>query len=164
MKNTLILLSISVILLSGCASIIHGTYQKIEITSQPKGATIIVDGKKYGTTPQLLKLKRMGRFKEEPKEKQSYAVTLEMEGFHPFELTIRRQVDGWFIGNVFIGGLLGIIIDATNGSMYKLTPGQINANLGQVTSSEDKLSGNLYVAVTLTPDPTWEKIGQLDRR
>lgn len=70
-------------------------------------------------------------------------------------------MDGWYLGNLLFGGLIGLIVDAANGSMYKLTPDQVIAQMGKVTAMNDDMDGKLYIGVTLTPDPAWERIGTL---
>ncbi len=159
-------LTIGCIILSmaSCSSIIHGTTQMVNFSSQPKGATISIDGKEYGQTPQGLVLRRKGREKGVKSDKISYDVKIEMFGYKAYETKIVRKLDGWFFGNLLFGGIIGIIIDASNGSMYKLKPDQIMANLpntstGMIESKDDVL----YVAVTLYPDPTLEKIGELEK-
>ena len=74
-------------------------------------------------------------------------------------------MDGWFLGNIIFGGLIGIAIDAGNGSMYKLNPDQIVAQMGKTTASvASEKNGDMYITVTLHPDPSWEKIGALSKR
>ena len=46
------------LLLSGCASIMHGTTQDIGISSTPTGAQVAVDNKPLGNTPVVGKLSR----------------------------------------------------------------------------------------------------------
>lgn len=151
------------ILFSGCASIIHGRFETVDFTSQPTGAKITIDGKDYGTTPKSISLNRNGRLKGEPTGKQSYSVKIELEGYYPYEIKIKRGLDGWFLGNVIFGGLLGIIIDSATGSMYKLSPDQVIATLGKETAIS-KNDNNIFIAVTLNPDPSWEKIGELTEK
>lgn len=66
-----------------------------------------------------------------------------MDGFNPYELKIKREMDGWFLGNLVFGGLLSIIIDGSNGSMYKLTPHQLISQRNRSTAmnytDEDKI-------------------------
>lgn len=69
--------------LSSCASIIHGPNQTVDLTSQPLGATVTIDGKQYGTTPKAIELRRKGRLKDELSTKKEYAVKLEMNGYCP---------------------------------------------------------------------------------
>ncbi|PWJ39258.1 PEGA domain-containing protein [Sediminitomix flava] len=165
MKTRLFYSLLVLFLLTGCASIVHGPSQLVNFSSQPSGAKIFIDGKEYGQTPSTVSLKRMGRLKGEASTKQSYNVKVELEGFYPYEVIIKREMDGWFLGNILFGGLVGIIIDAASGAMYKLTPDQVIAQLGTkspATVMNSKNNEQIFFAVTLTPDPTWEKIGQLE--
>lgn len=164
--NTKILLPLLTIvfLFSGCAFIMHGRFQTVDFTSQPKGAKVIIDGKEYGTTPQSVSLRRIGRLKGEPLEKLFYNVKIELDGFYPYELKVKRELDGWFFGNILIGGLVGLIIDSATGSMYKLNPDQVIATLEKMTSLNERGEDKIYIAITLTPDPSWEKIGELTKK
>ena len=156
------ILSISIL---SCASIIHGPSQNVDFSSQPAGAKITIDGNNYGVTPKTVPLRRKGRLKGETGDKKEYEVKLELAGYYPYELKIKREMDGWFLGNLLFGGLIGIIIDASNGSMYKLNPDQIIAQLGRTTGKAD-IKGerdNIYVFATLKADPSWEKIGTLKK-
>lgn len=153
--------TIVVISLTNCASIIHGPTQPIDITSQPSGAKITIDGNLHGTTPHAVLLKRKGRMKGESSDKKEYALKIEMDGYFPYEIKLKRELDGWFFGNILFGGIIGIIVDASNGAMYKLNPNQVIAQMGKQTASNNKGDGTLYIAVTLHPDPSWTKIGTL---
>lgn len=160
---SLSLLALSSLVLTNCASIIHGPTQTVDFSSQPSGAKIFIDGKEYGVTPQSISLSRKGRLKEQATDKKEYAVKIEMAGFYPYEMKIKREMDGWFLGNLLFGGVIGIIVDASNGAMYKLTPDQVISQLGRTTAqSSDK--DKIYIAATLQPDPSWQLIGRLERK
>jgi uncharacterized protein YceK len=59
MKNkSLLLFLILMAILSGCATVIKGTKQKVIIDSDPSGAKVYVNGTEKGTTPLEMKLKR----------------------------------------------------------------------------------------------------------
>jgi hypothetical protein len=89
---------------------------------------------------------------------------MEMEGYYPYEMKIKREMDGWFLGNLLFGGLIGIIVDASNGAMYKLTPDQVVAQMGKTTAmNSNKTDDKIYVAVTLDIDPAWERIGTMEK-
>jgi len=162
MKFKIFTLAILALITTSCASIIHGSSQIVDFNSQPSGATITIDGKEYGKTPQSINLKRKGRLNGEDSNKKHYDVKIALDGYYDYELKIKREMDGWFIGNILFGGLIGIIVDASNGAMYKLTPDQIIAQMNDnanasVNSKDDKI----YVGVTMKVNPNWEKIGQL---
>lgn len=161
MKNVICMMAFC-LLFTSCASIIHGPTQVINFASDPIGATITIDGKDHGQTPKAITLRRVGKEKGDTSEKMSYAVKISMEGYEPYETIIMRKVDGWIVGNLIFGGLIGIAIDAANGSMYKLTPEQITGKLGNSSAAIQSGKGDqIFVAVALNIDPSWEKIGQL---
>lgn len=145
-----------------CASIIHGKSQDIFISSQPKGAKILVDDKDFGLTPKTLGLPRMGRMEGEPSTKKEYKITITLEGYMPYETILQRRVDGWFYGNLLIGGIIGIVVDAVTGSMYKLTPNQISAQMKMNGANVfNHKKSKIFIATTLKPDTNWQKIGQI---
>jgi len=164
MKIRNITLGILTLFLSSCASMMHGPNQTVEFRSQPSGAKITIDGKDYGKTPQSISLKRKGREKGDEPGKQMYDVSIALDGYYPHEFKIKREMDTWFLGNLIFGGLIGIIVDASSGSMYKLTPNQINVQINKdVAEAVETNDDRVYIAVSMKVDPNWEKIGQLER-
>lgn len=137
--------------LAGCATIMHGKMQAVSISSTPEGATVTVDNRMIGTTPVSAELTR----------KDEHIVRISLEGYTTATLTLKRKTSGYVWGNILFGGLIGLAVDAINGSMYKLEPEQLAATLqrDQSTAFED---GKLYVVTVLRPSPDWVKIGQLE--
>jgi hypothetical protein len=138
---------------AACASIVHGTKQEVRFASTPPGATVFVDAASSGTTPVALKLAR----------KSSHLVRIELDGYQPHEMMLKRGTSGWVWGNIAFGGLIGVIVDGSNGAMFKLTPAQVDATLASETSGASRTGDRLYIAVVLRADPRWEKIGQLEK-
>jgi uncharacterized protein YceK len=149
--------------LSGCASIINGSTQSVEFASRPNGAKLFLDGKEMGVTPQTLDLRRKARRKGDTAGKKEYTVRIEMEGYAPYETKLTRKLNGWFFGNLVFGGLIGIVIDATSGAMYNLSPKRVDGDLTGTTSSTRTDNNGMRIDVVLHADPRWEKIGQLTR-
>jgi hypothetical protein len=108
-----------VFLVAGCATVMHGTKQDIGVSSVPSGATVSIDNIPRGHTPVVASLSR----------KDNHTVKVESAGYQPFEATVTRSVSGWVAGNLVIGGLIGLSVDAISGGMYDLGPEQINATL-----------------------------------
>ncbi|MEX2369032.1 MAG: PEGA domain-containing protein [Candidatus Paceibacterota bacterium] len=140
-------------LVFGCGTIMQGTTQEVGVTSNPSDATVAVNGESRGTTPLVLDLKRKG----------TYLVTLELDGYEPYETTLTRSTSGWVWGNILFGGLAGLAVDAVTGGMYKLTPEQIVAEFRRTESAATILhdDGGIYIAVVMQPRADWEKIGVL---
>ena len=144
----------SIACLVGCGTIIHGTTQELGLTSDPTGATVIIDGNDHGESPVTAELSR--------KDKHTVLVTL--DGYQSHEMIVNRKVSGWVWGNIVFGGLIGLGVDAITGGMYKLDPEEIHARLSRSSiTSADVKDGTIYIAIVLAPDPSWEKIGQLER-
>lgn len=146
-----VILIVSAMFFTSCATIMQGTTQAVGIVSTPTGASITVDGVNYGKTPLTADLKR----------KDNHIIKIELPGYQPYETTLTRSVSGWVWGNIVVGGLPGLVIDAISGGLYKLTPVQIMATLQKQGAGLKLREDTLYIAVALTSDPDWQKIGNL---
>ncbi|MFO1356250.1 MAG: PEGA domain-containing protein [Gammaproteobacteria bacterium] len=100
--------------MAGCASIVTGREQSMTFNSEPDGATVIVAGKTLGKTPITVKV---------PKDKHM-SLTVQKEGYKPFTTQLSTTLEGWFWGNIVIGGLLGSTTDGISGAMYQYSPDQ----------------------------------------
>lgn len=142
----------SLVLLSSCATIISGSRQSVEISSEPSSAIVYVNEIEIGKTPVQKKLKR----------NQEYQLILKLNGYKTYETKLEKKFNAWYIGNVLIGGLVGLIVDPITGAMFKLKPEEIDGNLKGGTTFKTE-SGNLYVKISMEIDPNWEKVGQLEK-
>jgi len=142
---------IPLLLFLGCGTIMHGTTQDIGVSSNPTSASVTVDNQPKGKTPIAVEMKR----------KDKHVVKVELEGYKPYEIQITKSVTGWVWGNVLFGGLIGLAVDAISGGLYKLKPDQIMAQLSKEDIGKSSFDEILYIFVTLEPDPSWEKIGNL---
>lgn len=129
-------------LVASCATMISGSTQNIEVTSAPPGARVTVQpGAIQGLTPVKLTLRR----KDAP-----YRVTIEMDGYQPYEASITTETNGWTFGNILIGGLVGLIVDSSTGAQYRLTPERVHGQLAAAGISLEGGRGN--VLALFTPD------------
>lgn len=135
----------------GCASIMHGTTQKVGISSAPTGAKVTVNNLAYGSTPVFADLKRG----------EEHIVTIEMDGYEKSQLTLTKGVSGWVWGNILFGGLIGLAVDAISGGLYNLSPEQLNAQLRKNGANVSSTKDGIIVVAVLQPDPSWKKIGNL---
>lgn len=154
MKTLTSILTISIFLLftQACGTIIHGTTQQVGISSNPSNASVTINGQTHGNTPMIIDLKR----------KNSHMVKIELDGYHPYETNLIRSTSGWVWGNIVFGGLIGLVVDASSGGMYKLTPEQIDAELRSYQAEALSAGDGLFIAVVLEADPFWEKVGSLE--
>lgn len=138
-------------LLTGCASIMHGTRQSVGIASNPSNASVWVDKNYAGNTPMVVEMSR----------KDNHIVRIELDGYQPYEATFSRQLSGWVFGNIVFGGIIGLAVDAISGGLYMLTPDQIQAEMRSNRMAYSKKSNDSCIVVVLEPDPSWMKIGSL---
>ena len=138
---------------SGCATIIHGSRQEMFLTCEPRVASVFVDGQYVGNTPLNTRLSRG----------KDHQLRIELRGYKPFEATLTRRLDGWIFGNILLGGIIGVAVDAASGSMYRLSPRDIYPELTPAPGSDSTANKGLSIRIMLHPDPTWEKVGQLER-
>ncbi|MCW7540105.1 hypothetical protein OOT46_19915 [Aquabacterium sp. A7-Y] len=137
------------LILSGCASIFAGSTQAVTIASEPAGASFVVTNRAgvqvhNGTTPATLTLSRgAGYFKSE-----SYIVRVQKDGYEAKELTLTGSVNGWYFGNILIGGLIGMLaIDPVTGAMYSL-PSSVSATLEQQPAKAAGTPGSITIVST----------------
>ncbi|MFU8861632.1 MAG: PEGA domain-containing protein [Cyclonatronaceae bacterium] len=149
--STIIIVTCLIFMTQACGTIIQGTTQQVGISSSPSNATVTINGQSKGNTPMLVDLKR----------KDSHMVRIELDGFEPYETTLTRQVSGWVWGNIVFGGLIGLVVDASSGGMYKLTPDQIEAEMRNKVAHYTESDEGMYISIVLKADPAWEQIGSM---
>ena len=131
---------------SACASIVSKSSYPISINSSPSGAKIDVKNKNgmsvyTGNTPANFELKAGNGFFS----KANYNVTFEKEGYDSRTVPIHFSLDGWYIGNIGFGGLIGwLIVDPATGAMWKLDTELINETLSKNTANNDKPSLKVF--------------------
>jgi hypothetical protein len=139
------------VLVAGCASIVSGTRQNISFASTPSGAQVMVDNQAMGVTPVAIKLAR----------KSEHTVRITLDRYAPHEIKLTRGFNAWYLGNLVFGGVIGLVVDAVNGAMYKLSPEQVSAALAAAGTQIEDRDGTLFIAVVMRADPTWQRIGAL---
>lgn len=121
-KLNVLLVGLSTWAIAGCATIVSDSSYPLAVNSMPDGAYFTVtdrDGIEVnrGTTPQTVELKAGGGYFKA----QTYTIVLSKEGFEDQIVSVRSSMDGWYWGNILIGGLIGmLIVDPITGAMYKL--------------------------------------------
>lgn len=100
--------------LSGCASIVAGSSQTLTVDSTPTGATCRAerDGAalQTGTTPMSFSV---------PKTKKDILISCKNSNNEVGSTVNKSGIEGWFLGNLIIGGLVGMGIDWASGAYNK---------------------------------------------
>lgn len=136
---------------TSCATIISGSRQTVQISSQPNAAVVYLNEIEVGKTPIVENLKR----------NQNYQLVLKLDGYKPYEIMLEKKFNAWYIGNVLIGGIVGLVIDPITGALFKLKPEEINGKIKNGTALKT-INGNIFITISMDVDPNWEKLGQLN--
>lgn len=124
---------------SSCASIVSKSSWPLTVNTNPNGAKVEITDKKgvvvyNGNTPATMSLKSGAGFFS----KQSYKVKLTLDGYGEKIIPVECTLNGWYIGNIVFGGLIGLlIVDPATGAMYKLDREVINETFTKTTSSNE---------------------------
>ena len=123
-------LILAMLFCSGCASIVSKSNWPVSITSNPEGAKVYVTNSKgekifSGLTPTHVVLSsKKGYFQGE-----RYKLVFVKDGYSELTYEINAGLNGWYIGNLLFGGLIGLlIVDPLTGAMYRLDD-QVNVTL-----------------------------------
>ncbi len=156
------LLGLLLVISLGCASIVSKSEWPIRIASSPEQADVtitdVTDGKKIftGKTPTTVTLSsRGGYFKG-----KTYKVDLSKDDYVPQSIEIKSAMNGWYIGNILFGGLIGLlIVDPATGAMWSLDPKDVNLilekKIAAVPSDQKSLS---VVSLKDVPDDLRDKM------
>lgn len=118
---------------SGCASIVSNNTYPLAINSSPSNAKIGITDKKgkeifSGNTPAIVNLKAGAGFFS----KADYLVRFSSQGYDDKIIPITFKLDGWYFGNILIGGILGfLIVDPATGAMWKIETEFLNETLNK---------------------------------
>lgn len=113
----------SALFFTGCATITRGTTEQLMVQSNPSGANVRLDTGQTGITPASFTVPR----------KRDIVVTVSKEGYQTVSQTVTTKIAGrgaaGLAGNVLIGGIIGIGVDAVSGASLNHTPNPLIVNL-----------------------------------
>lgn len=135
MKQTRLPIRLALLLLAtatlpGCATITRGSSEALVIETTPIGAEVRLSSGEVCKTPCTLKKKR----------KENFVVFINRDGFEPVEVNVISETAGagaaGMAGNVLVGGIIGVGVDAATGATKKLTPNPIRVTLNPVKAPQ----------------------------
>lgn len=115
------LMALAAFVTSGCATVLYGTHQKIDVVTSPPGATVTVyPSEERHRSPTVLRLRRFG----------NYTLRVTHDGYEP-ETVILDEV---FAQNraflaIFLGLGFGGFVDLATGALAEQVPGQVDVTL-----------------------------------
>lgn len=101
--------------LTGCATVVSGTSQTIGVNTDPEGADCQFTRKgvlvgRVNPTPGTIQV---------GKDFESVSVLCRKEGFDDTAGVIGTEFQAMTLGNILLGGLIGVVVDAASGAMTK---------------------------------------------
>src|SRR5258708_25434867 len=113
----------------GCASVTRGTTENISIATTPAGATADISGLEIPTacvTPCVVQAKRNA----------DITVAINKEGYEPQVIPLTKEIPApgaaGFAGNILLGGLVGMGVDAATGAALDHKPNPVTVTLQPV--------------------------------
>jgi hypothetical protein len=128
------LVAVALLVSTGCASVAHQTTQQIPVASEPAGAAVTVAcGDVHNdarlVTPTVVTVHR---------KPAHCLIDIAKEGHAPHQVRLDRQLSGWYLGNILIGGIIGLVVDAANGAMWNRSPGKVSVTLAPAVADAEK--------------------------
>ena len=116
------------IAVNGCATIMHGTTQDIDVKTDPAGADLLVDGQDHYKSPAVISMKR----------KHDHTVEVSQEGYKRAAVEIKGVLSWSVAGDFLAGGAIGYGIDAATGAQRRLEPEKVEVRLQPLATQEDR--------------------------
>lgn len=124
MKIKLAVAAVLLVMAPGCATVVKGGTQSISVSTSPEpGATCVLTSPSGVNltlvTPNAVTIER---------SKHDISVTCNKEGFEQAVAIVSSKFNGVTLGNILIGGVIGVGIDAASGAMNDY-PSSVNVQM-----------------------------------
>lgn len=126
-KYSIIALALASANLTACATVINGTNQAVDFMSDPDDARVDLVNGLSCTTPCEFQMKR----------KDDSYVTFTKDGYKPVSVYMQSKLGGSTFGNLLAGGIVGGVVDGTNGASNKLTPNPVYVRMVPLGSDDE---------------------------
>ena len=139
-KTAIILLTGAALLTSGCATVTRGKSEQVQFTSVPSGAVVSTTMGASCTTPCSLEVLR----------KQAFNASFQHRGqTRIVKVITKSQGEGVAagVGNVLIGGVVGVAVDAGTGATLDHVPNPVHADFTKPQSQAQAIADAHAAAV-----------------
>lgn len=116
---------------SGCATILDGSSQPVNIDSSPHGARIYVNGIEVGTTPLSMLMKRS----------KSTMILAKKNGYEDQQVALQTKINNTFWGNILTGGPFGSTTDYASDAMVEYSPNMYHITLNPIPLLQSNAGG-----------------------
>ncbi|MCX2802512.1 hypothetical protein Q2E61_00380 [Microbulbifer thermotolerans] len=154
-KYTMGVVAASMLFASGCASILSDSSYPVTINSTPTGANFTITDEAgldvhSGVTPDTITLSASDGFFSSA----TYTIRYQMAGYNEQSFQLKAGMDGWYIGNILFGGLIGmLIVDPATGAMWKLPESaHVTLNPAAASASSAPMGGLTIASIDQVPE------------
>lgn len=115
---------------SGCATVTRGTHEVFTVNTVPPNASVKTsNGRACDATPCSFTMNH----------RENFDVTITKPGYREWHGHVTHQFSSGggaaLAGNVLVGGLVGVTVDAVSGATQKLVPNPLNVTLEPVQAA-----------------------------
>jgi hypothetical protein len=123
---------------SGCATVTRGTHEVFTVNTVPPNASVKTsNGRACDATPCSFTMNH----------RDDFDVTISKAGYRDWRGHVTHQFSSGggaaLAGNVLVGGLVGLTVDAASGATQKLVPNPLNVTLEPVQAAADSTSPSI---------------------
>ena len=116
--------------ISGCATVTRGTHEAWTVSTAPPNASVRTsNGRACDATPCTFTMDH----------RDSFDVTISKPGYREWHGHVTHQFSSGggaaLAGNVLVGGLIGLTVDAASGATQKLVPNPLSVTLEPVAAA-----------------------------
>jgi PEGA domain/PDZ domain len=137
------------LLIYGCATILKGGIDQVDVSSEPNGAKVYINGHMLGRTPVTLKLAAQ----------KTYYIEFEKDGYERRTYVLTSSVGaGWIVLDVLFG-LVPVVVDAATGNWYEFDENNAGVYLERQKGVTIQPSAELQVPSDIEPSDKAGKVG-----
>lgn len=129
------------VVLTACATIASGP-SWLSVETKPDNINVQIIGVQNGE-----KFSKVSPFRIQLNKNSDYKLVVETPNYKSEEIELRRSLDGWFWGNILIGGLVGMGIDYLSGNWMNHNEHLLKINLHSLASAPNTLQINIPLVV-----------------
>lgn len=116
----------SVLLFSGCATIVTGNMTSVKVTGTPENADVYYNGDLVGKAPCTVTLSKKDL-------KQCINITIKAEGLKVNQTFLNRRINVGIVAIDLVCGIFPAFVDMATGALYSPSPRTINYRLTQAS-------------------------------
>lgn len=122
--------------LTACATASRGTTEPWQVNTSPPGASVQTSNGRYcSPTPCAIKMPR----------KAEFTATVTLDGYQPETVFVTHDLSGKgaaaYAGNILMGGVIGLTVDAFSGSTQDLKPNPVTLTLKPLAGASSNGGG-----------------------